>query len=68
MKRQARRLGHRRQKREHGADHRFGNSLCRPRRAQSSPRHACGLLSSTVLQIIVSLCHYWKTFRPRGRA
>ncbi|AAW77150.1 ISRSO17-transposase protein [Xanthomonas oryzae pv. oryzae KACC 10331] len=25
-------------------------------------------LSSTVLQIIVSLCHYWKTFRPRGRA
>ncbi|OLI93236.1 type IV secretion protein Rhs, partial [Xanthomonas oryzae pv. oryzae] len=25
-------------------------------------------ISSTVLQIIVSLCHYWKTFRPRGRA
>ncbi|WP_256722835.1 glutamate-cysteine ligase family protein, partial [Xanthomonas oryzae] len=24
--------------------------------------------NSTVLQIIVSLCHYWKTFRPRGRA
>ncbi len=25
-------------------------------------------LNSTVLQIIVPLCHYWKTFRPRGRA
>ncbi|WP_439334359.1 hypothetical protein, partial [Xanthomonas oryzae] len=25
-------------------------------------------ISSTVLQIIVPLCHYWKTFRPRGRA
>ncbi|AJQ82642.1 transposase ISXo8 [Xanthomonas oryzae pv. oryzae PXO86] len=24
--------------------------------------------NSTVLQIIVPLCHYWKTFRPRGRA
>ncbi|OLH90569.1 hypothetical protein DXO331_20075, partial [Xanthomonas oryzae pv. oryzae] len=24
--------------------------------------------NSTMLQIIVSLCHYWKTFRPRGRA
>ncbi|OWB21811.1 transposase, partial [Xanthomonas oryzae pv. oryzicola] len=21
-----------------------------------------------MLQIIVPLCHYWKTFRPRGRA
>ncbi|MEC5080930.1 hypothetical protein, partial [Xanthomonas oryzae] len=26
------------------------------------------LLISTVLKIIVPLCHYWKTFRPRGRA
>ncbi|RBG79052.1 hypothetical protein BRM32_14260, partial [Xanthomonas oryzae pv. oryzae] len=26
------------------------------------------LPNSTVLQIIVPLCHYWKTFRPRGRA
>ncbi len=35
----------------------------RPNRpAASSP------LNSTVLQIIVPLCHYWKTFRPRGRA
>ncbi|OWB26929.1 transposase, partial [Xanthomonas oryzae pv. oryzicola] len=25
-------------------------------------------MNSTVLQIIVPLCHYWKTFRPRGRA
>ncbi|OWB28800.1 transposase, partial [Xanthomonas oryzae pv. oryzicola] len=21
-----------------------------------------------MLQIILPLCHYWKTFRPRGRA
>ncbi|RBL57943.1 hypothetical protein BRN24_17270, partial [Xanthomonas oryzae pv. oryzae] len=27
-----------------------------------------GVTNSTVLQIIVSLCHYWKTFRLRGRA
>ncbi|AOS17063.1 DDE endonuclease [Xanthomonas oryzae pv. oryzae] len=32
--------------------------------------HRSALLApnSTVLQIIVPLCHYWKTFRPRGRA
>ncbi|AAW73405.1 putative ISXo8 transposase [Xanthomonas oryzae pv. oryzae KACC 10331] len=38
------------------------------RRVREAALVAASTLSSTVLQIIVSLCHYWKTFRPRGRA
>ncbi|AAW73627.1 transposase [Xanthomonas oryzae pv. oryzae KACC 10331] len=47
---------------------RSGLGLCRDSVSSTGRGVFQQPVSSTMLQIIVPLCHYWKTFRPRGRA